>query len=192
MTSDRPSDSPFWDAELIGGPEQHEIVIADHDPGWAAVFAVHRRKIEAALGDIARRVEHVGSTSVAGLAAKPIVDLQVSVPAVDEEASYVPALEEAGYVLRVREAAHRMLRTPERDVHVHVCDVGGAWERRHLLFRDWLRRSPEDCERYARTKRELAARGWPTIDHYADAKTEIIADITVRAEHWARQTCWSV
>lgn len=180
------------DAELIGGPERRTIAIVDHDSTWADAFEVHRRRIRRALGDLARRVDHVGSTAVPGLAAKPIVDIQVSVPDAENEASYVPALHDAGYVLRVREVGHRMFRTPRLDVHVHVCDSGGDWERRHLLLRDWLRRSPEDRERYARTKRRLASRDWPTVDHYTDAKTEVIADITARAEAWARRAGWTV
>jgi hypothetical protein len=85
-----------------------------------------------------------------------------------------------------------MLRTPERDVHVHVCDRGGAWERRHLLFRDWLRRSPADRWLYATVKAVLAQRDWASVDDYADAKTEVVADITERAEAWAQASSWRV
>lgn len=167
--------------ELIGGPEKQEIVLVPYDPAWPARFDAERARIEAALGDAARRVEHVGSTSAPGLVAKPIVDIQVSVDDVEDEPSYVPALERAGYALRVREPTHRMLRTPAHDVHVHVCSAGGEWERRHLVFRDWLRRTPADCVLYARVKQELAAQDWPTMNHDADAKSDVIAEITARA-----------
>jgi GrpB-like predicted nucleotidyltransferase (UPF0157 family) len=183
------------DLELIGGPEQVPIVVVPADPTWPRTAAAHIRRVRATLVPTlgAVRVEHVGSTSVPGLAAKPIVDLQLSVPDVDAEARYLPALASAGYVLRVRERAwrHRMLRTPARDVHLHVCDVGGDWERRHLLFRDHLRANVDDAARYAAVKHELAARDWMTMQHYAEAKTDIIAAITARAERWASVSGWT-
>lgn len=168
------------DAVLIGGRERREVVIVDHDPAWAARFEVERRRIEAALGDRALRLDHVGSTSVPGLAAKPIIDIDLSVADPDDMAAYVPALERAGYVLRVREPQHTMLRTPERDVHLHVCALGSDWERRHLLFRDWLREHPDDAARYEAVKRALGGE-WEDMNDYAAAKSGIIADIMTRA-----------
>lgn len=179
-------------AGLIGGPEHREIVIVEHQSSWPAVFEDHGRLIRRSLGDVARRIDHVGSTAVPELPAKPIIDIQVSVESVEDEGSYVDPLTAAGYVLRVRESGHRMFRTTQLDVHVHVCDVASRWERLHLLFRDWLRISPEDRDLYAGTKRTLAAQDWPTMNHYADAKSEVIAAITVRAEAWAHQTGWTV
>jgi GrpB-like predicted nucleotidyltransferase (UPF0157 family) len=173
--------SPLWNVEQIGGPEPRQIVIVDYDPAWPEQFENHRKRIADALGAKARRIEHVGSTSVPGLAAKPIIDIQVSVTNPEHETAYVPALEHAGYRLRVREPGHRMLRTPQFDVHVHVCGAGSEWEQRHLVFRDWLRRNEADRSLYETTKRLLARRTWPTVDHYADAKTAVIADIMGRA-----------
>ncbi|CAN5528809.1 hypothetical protein BH18ACT1_BH18ACT1_06340 [soil metagenome] len=100
-----------------------------------------------------------------GLAAKPIVDIQLSVADVDDEASFVPALEAAGFVLRVRERTdrHRMLRTRALDVHLHVCDTGSEWERRHLLLRDWLRRDEADRRAYEALKRRLACQEWESV-----------------------------
>ena len=192
MSTERPSRSPLWDAEVIGGAEKRPILIADPDPAWADRFQAEREKIVEALGRTAERVDHVGSTAVPRLPAKPIVDIQVSVPDVDDEDSYRPDLEQAAYELRVRESGHRMFRTGDRDLHVHICGSGSQWERRHLLFRDWLRASTADRELYAETKRDLAQRDWPTMDHYADAKTDVIADIMSRAEAWARSSNWSV
>ncbi len=189
MTDD---DHPHREAELIGGPEQREIVIAAYRPAWALIFDEHQRRIEQSLPGTALRIDHVGSTAVPGLPAKPIVDLQVSVPDVEDEARYVAPLEAAGYVLRVREAGHRMLRTLELDVHVHVCEVGSEWEARHLLFRDWLRVSEEDRALYAAVKRSLAAKRWPTMNHYTEAKSEVIATITACAQEWAARTGWAV
>ncbi|MFD6135788.1 GrpB family protein [Isoptericola sp. NPDC056618] len=176
--------------ELVGGIEKREIVLVEPDPAWPARFARERERIVAALGPTAVRVDHVGSTSVPGLAAKPIVDIDVSVPDVEDEDAYLPALLVAGYELRVREPGHRLVRTPERDVHVHVCAAGGDWERSHLLFRDRLRHDADDRAAYAALKRELAARDWPSMNHYADAKGGLIAEITARAEAWAAATGW--
>ena len=179
------------DAQLFGGVEKREIVLVAPDPAWPARFEQERERIVAALGRVAVRVDHVGSTSVPGLAAKPIVDIDVSVPDVEDEDAYLPALLAAGYELRVREPGHRLVRTPERDVHVHVCARGSDWERRHLLFRDRLRHDAADRDAYAALKRELAARDWPSMNDYADAKGALIAEITARAEAWADATGWT-
>jgi len=187
---DAVSSGRFTLIELVGGPEEVPIDVVDPDPGWAKRFAVERDRVTAALAGIDHRVEHVGSTSVAGLAAKPIVDIQLSVPAVDDD-TWLPPLEAAGYVLRVREPGHWMVRTPERDVQVHVCSAGSGWERRHLLFRDWLRASDDDRDRYAAVKRSLATREWSTMQHYTEAKSDVIRDITARAEAWATETGWT-
>lgn len=177
--------------ELIGGMERREIRIVDHDPAWAERFERERERIAAALGQVARRIDHIGSTAVPGLAAKAIVDIQVSVPDVEDEPSYLDALLAAGYRHRVREPGHRMVRTPERDVHVHVCASGGEWERRHLLLRDWLRRDRTDREAYQSLKRELARRDWADMNDYADAKCPLIAAMTRRAVAWARSSGWA-
>jgi GrpB-like predicted nucleotidyltransferase (UPF0157 family) len=175
-------DDPDLDGVLIGGREQREIVMADHDPAWAVRYEQERARIVSALGDRVLRLDHVGSTSVPGLAAKPIIDIDLSVADPHDEAAYVPGLERAGYVLRVREPHHRMLRTPALDVHLHVCALGSEWERRHLVFRDWLRSHPDDRRRYEDVKRSLAARSWADMNDYADAKTDVIAEIMARAQ----------
>ena len=166
---------------LIGGREQRTLVVVDYDPQWPVRFAAERERIAGALGPTATRVDHIGSTAVPGLAAKPIVDILVTVTDPENEDAYVPALERAGYELRVREGGHRMLRTPARDVHVHVVPAGGAEERRYLLLRDHLRASPADRDAYAALKRTLAEREWPTMDHYAEAKAPLIEEILERA-----------
>ncbi|AEH07777.1 protein of unknown function UPF0157 [Candidatus Protofrankia datiscae] len=178
--------------ELIGGVEHRVIRIVDYDPAWPGRFQAERGRIEAAIGSRARRIAHIGSTSVPGLAAKPIVDIQVSVPDLEDEPHYVTPLEEAGYRLRVRDAEHRMVRTPDLTVHVHICPVGSPWERRHLLFRDWLRHDTADRAAYQALKQELAARDWPDMNAYADAKPPLIADIMSRARTWAATAGWSL
>ncbi len=177
--------------ELIGGRERRAIVVVPYDESWPGAFARERDRILPALGELAHRVDHIGSTAVAGLPAKPIIDIDVSVDDPDDERLYVPLLRRAGYRLRVREPGHRMLRTPALDVHLHVCATGGHWERTHLLFRDWLRVAGDDRERYAGVKRELAQRAWPDMNAYSAAKAEVIGEITQRAERWAASICWS-
>jgi GrpB-like predicted nucleotidyltransferase (UPF0157 family) len=167
--------------EVIGGREHRAIVLVPHDPAWADRFAAEEARIRAALGERAVRVDHVGSTSVPGLVAKPIVDVDVSVADVEDEPAYLPALLAAGYELRVREPGHRLVRTPARDVHVHVCSAGSAWERDHLAFRDRLRASPADRDAYAALKQRLAQQDWPAMDDYADAKGPLIREILARA-----------
>lgn len=171
------------DRVLIGGREERDIRVVEYSELWPRRFETERRRIEASLGETARRVEHVGSTAVAGLAAKPIVDIMVTVDDADDESAYVPQLERVGYVLRVREPRHRMVRTPARDVHVHVhvWPAGSQDERRHLVFRDWLRSSPVDRREYEQAKHELAGR-WQDMNYYARAKDLVIDRIMKRAE----------
>lgn len=169
---------------IIGEIEHQPIVIANYNPAWPERFRQEEVRIIAALGEVALSVEHIGSTSVPGLAAKPIVDILLMVEDSGEEASYLPALEEAGYVLRGREPdfhEHRMFRTAAKDVHVHVFSLGSPEIERYLLLRDRLRQNEEERELYAQTKRELAKRDWPTMEHYAEAKTEVVEGIISRA-----------
>ena len=171
----------YLDSVLIGGRERREIVIADYEAGWPRRFDAERERIEQALGGAALTIEHVGSTAVPGLAAKPIVDMLVTVADVGDEPSYGPALERAGYELRVCEPEHRMFRTPAHDVHVHVWGDGDPEIDRHLVFRDRLRASPDDRSEYERLKRSLAQREWSDMNHYADAKGPVIEAILARA-----------
>jgi GrpB-like predicted nucleotidyltransferase (UPF0157 family) len=178
------------ETELIGGVERRDIVVVAYRPGWPAMFAAERQRIVEALESTARRIDHIGSTSVPGLDAKPIIDIDLSVQDPNDEPAYLPALERAGYHLRVRQPGHRMVRTVNLDVHVHICGVGSEWERRHLLFRDWLRFNDADRDAYAALKRELALREWSDMNAYADAKGVLIGEITTRAEAWAKQVDW--
>ena len=165
---------------LIGGAEKRRIEIHDYNTDWPETFERHARIIADALGDSALRIEHIGSTSVPGLAAKPIIDILVVVQDSRDESTYLPQLEAAGYVLRVREPdwnEHRMFKTPERDVHIHIYSAGCPEIQRNLTFRDRLRRNINDRHRYEQTKRELAAKEWPDMNAYADAKTEVIESI---------------
>ena len=127
-----------------------------------------------------RRREHIGSTFVPGLAAKPIIDVLLVVANSGDEASYLSALESAGDTLRAREPAlhdHRMLRTATRDVHLHVLSFGCLEINRYLAFRDRLRQCASDQLRYESVKRDSAARPWPDMVAYADAKSDVVGSI---------------
>lgn len=152
------------------------------DDTWPATYREHERRIRAALGPVLSvDVEHIGSTSVPGLAAKPIVDVVVAVPDVTDEDAYLAPLLAAGYRLRVRELGHRLVRTPERDVHVHVYERGAPQVDAYLLLRDHLRADPADRALYEQTKRDLLTRQWDDMNAYADAKTTVIEAIKDRA-----------
>jgi GrpB-like predicted nucleotidyltransferase (UPF0157 family) len=167
---------------FVGGRERVQIVIADYDASWPERFEAERGRIAAALGPVALRIEHIGSTAVPGLAAKPIVDVLVAVADPEDELAFGPALVDAGYELRVREPGHRMFRTPERDVHVHVWAREDPEVDKYLRFRDRLRASAPDRAAYEHLKRELARHEWNDMNRYADAKSELIAEILARAK----------
>jgi GrpB-like predicted nucleotidyltransferase (UPF0157 family) len=167
--------------EIFGGIEKRPLVLAEYDPHWTEVYVEHERRIRAALGPAAVRIEHIGSTSVPGLAAKPIVDVLVTVGDITAEEDYLDQLLDAGYELRVREPGHRMVRTTARDVHVHVMSADAGAANDYLLFRDRLRSDPSERELYERTKRHLIKQEWSDMDAYAEAKTGVIADIKKRA-----------
>ncbi len=172
------------DGVLIGGREQVPIVVVDPDEGWPDRYELVRARVLAALGPAALRVEHIGSTSVPGLAAKPIIDVLVVVEDIEDEAAFVPLLERAGFVLRVREPDHRMVRTPARDVHVHLYEPDHEAVSAYLDLRDWLRVDADDRALYEGTKRRLATRTWTDMNEYADAKTDVIVAILGRARAW--------
>jgi GrpB-like predicted nucleotidyltransferase (UPF0157 family) len=165
-------------------PHNAPVTLVDYDPEWPALFEREEARIRAALGKDVVRLEHTGSTSVPGLAAKPIIDMTLIVPDSSNESAYVPRLEAAGYRLRIREPhwhEHRLFLGPDTAAHLHVFSTGSVELDRMVGFRDWLRTHPEDRDLYERTKRELAARTWRHVQHYADAKTEVVEAIIARA-----------
>jgi GrpB-like predicted nucleotidyltransferase (UPF0157 family) len=165
----------------LNGP----IYLAEYDPAWPRLFAREAGRIRAALGERVRLLEHAGSTSVPGLAAKPRIDIVLAVPDSADEAAYLPALQAVGYVLAIREPEwfeHRVCKGPDTDVNLHIFSDGCPEIARMLRFRDWLRTHDDDRQLYERTKRELARRTWQYTQHYADAKTEVVRAILARAE----------
>jgi GrpB-like predicted nucleotidyltransferase (UPF0157 family) len=165
--------------ERVSGP----IELCDHDPEWAAQFREQAVRIRDALGARASRIEHVGSTAVPDLIAKPVIDIALEVPDSADEGAYVPELATLGYVLRIREPdwfEHRFLHGHRPRVNLHVFSADCPETERMVRFRDRLRTNPADRDRYAQAKRELAARDWEYMQDYADAKTSVIDDILAR------------
>lgn len=150
------------------------ITLVDYDPCWPDLFEREANRIRFVLGNKALRVEHVGSTSVPGLCAKPIIDMLLIVADSGDDPSYVPILEAAGYTLRIREPEwfeHRLFKGPDIDINLHVFSEGTSEVERMLRFRDWLRTNDTDRDNYAQAKRSLSQRVWRHVQHYADAKT---------------------
>jgi GrpB-like predicted nucleotidyltransferase (UPF0157 family) len=187
----RPGRAPMTEEEIraawVTEPPRLDgrIEVVDYDPAWPGLFERESDRIRAVLGKRVVRLEHVGSTSVPGLAAKPIIDILLVVPDSGDEPAYVPDLEAAGYVLVIREAEsqqHRVLKGPDTNVNLHVYSPGSPEIERYLILRDRLRSDPADRERYQRKKRELAQRDWRYVQQYADAKTEVVEEIIARAQ----------
>lgn len=156
-------------------PDQVEIRLVEYRAEWPELYEREAARIRAVLGERVRSLEHVGSTAVPGLAAKPIIDVCLAVADPAVEAEYMTSLEQAGYVLRVREPEwfqHRLLNGPDTPVNVHVFGSGAAEITRMVCFRDRLRSNPEDRLLYAQTKALLAARTWSSVQGYADAKAK--------------------
>ena len=169
-------------AATVGEPQEHAgpIELADYDPAWPGLFSREARRIGATLGERALRIEHVGSTAVPGLAAKPIIDILLIVGDSADEETYVPTLEAAGYVLRIREPdwyQHRVFKGPDTNINLHVLSKGCPEIDRMLLFRDRLRTNHADRALYERAKRELARKTWKYVQNYADAKGATVEGI---------------
>lgn len=161
-----------------------QVILVDYDEGWPAAYARQESRIRGALGGHALEVHHVGSTSVPGLAAKPVLDVVLVVADPTDEAAYVPSLEAVGLVLHLREPEwhqHRLLRDRSPRVNLHVFGPGCEEVARMLAFRDHLRRDEADRALYERTKRDLAEREWARVQDYADAKSPVVADVMGRA-----------
>ena len=178
--------------ESSRGGEPIELV--PYDPGWPRRFEVWKQRLIDVLGVRADRIAHVGSTAVPGLLSKDTVDVQVSIDDIEDEGRYVPQIEALGVQLRSRDRLHRYFRPfagLERDVHVHVCNLGSDWERRHLLFVAYLRQDAAARDRYAQAKLDALDRWRDDRAAYTEAKDAVIHDIEVLAEEWASSTGWT-
>lgn len=166
------------------GVHNQKIDLCEYDDNWPRLFHQEAHKICSALGTAALRVEHVGSTAVPGLCAKPILDILLLVENSSAEGNYVRQLEEAGYGLRIREPhwyEHRLFRGKEPAVNLHVFSEGCEEAERMLAFRDYLRTHESDRTLYAQTKQKLAGQTWKYVQDYANAKTGVVKDIMDRA-----------
>ncbi|MDQ0227805.1 GrpB family protein [Metabacillus niabensis] len=188
--NDKSNVKPRSDKELqkvtVGEMKPHNapITLKDYAPHWPVLFEREAKRIRSILGKKALQVEHVGSTSVPGLCAKPIIDMLLIVTDSGDEASYVPDLEEAGYTLRIREPEwfeHRLFKGPDTDINLHVFSKDVSEVDTMLRFRNWLRTNESDRDNYANTKRNLAQREWKHVQHYVDAKSTIVQEIMERA-----------
>lgn len=181
---------PSTEAELMAvtvGPPQvlnSTVYLADYSPAWPSIFAQLAQDIRRVLGETVHLLEHTGSTSVPGLAAKPIIDIGLAVPNSSDESAYVPPLETIGYWLKIREPdwyEHRVLKLKEPQVNLHVFSAGCEELERMIAFRDWLRSHPEDKSLYETTKRKLSKQTWKYMQNYADAKSAVVQEIMGRA-----------
>ena len=164
----------------VDGP----ILLADYDPAWPLQYEREALRVRGALGERVLGLEHVGSTSIPGLPAKPIIDMLLVVADSADEAAYVPPLEAAGYVLRIREPdwhQHRLFKGTDTNINLHTFSERSSEIERMIALRDWLRSHDDGRELYLATKRELAARHWTYVQDYADAKSEVVEAIIARA-----------
>ncbi|WP_077928318.1 GrpB family protein [Wohlfahrtiimonas populi] len=170
-----PNENPWVKAK----PEQVHIEVVAHDPDWFARFGVQKESIQKVLGDLALSIDHVGSTAVIGLAAKPIIDIDLIVENPENEASYVPTLESLGYELTIREPSwyqHRMLKLHDPMVNLHVFGKNCPEHHRHLLFKEWLQTHPDDLADYAAIK-EIAKNDVNTMQAYNQKKQDVVRAI---------------
>ena len=170
----------------VGIPEvlNNKIHLADYNPAWSSIFAELEKEIRRVLGDKVLLLEHVGSTSVPGLSAKPIIDMVLAVADSSDESDYIPQLETLGYVLKIREPdwyEHRVLKPQNKKTNLHVFTTGCKEIERMIAFRDWLRNHPEDKKLYEATKRKLSQQTWKYTQNYADTKSAVIREIMNRA-----------
>jgi GrpB-like predicted nucleotidyltransferase (UPF0157 family) len=165
-------------------PRTAPVAVVAYDPAWPELYAIEATRIRQALGKAALAVHHAGSTSIPGLAAKPVIDIVLVVEDSAREAGFAPALEAAGYALRIREPdwfEHRLFKRETPAVNLHVFSRDCAEIDRMLMFRDHLRENAADRELYQATKLDLARRDWKFTQNYADAKTEVVEAIIDRA-----------
>jgi GrpB-like predicted nucleotidyltransferase (UPF0157 family) len=185
-TDDERRDQELQDI-TVGSLDPHNasITLVAYDPDWPRLFSREADRLRSILGDAALGIAHVGSTSVPGLMAKPIIDILLTVPDSADEPCYVPHLQDAGYLLRIREPdwfEHRLFKGPDTAINLHVFSSGAAEVERMLRFRDRLRHDDAARDRYQRVKRELAVRTWRHMQDYADAKTAVVNQILDDAE----------
>ena len=186
MSKPPETDEEMAAVHVDGAAKVHNatVELSPYDPAWREQYAAEAAKIRAALGEAAQALEHVGSTSIPGISAKPILDIVLGVADPADEAAYVPALTARGYRLHIREPEwheHRLLKGANPAVNLHVFTAGDHEIERMVAFRDRCRAHPEERDLYQQTKQALAARTWRYVQHYANAKAEVVEAIIARA-----------
>lgn len=160
------------------------VEVRESDPEWPRLYEREAARLRGLLGERVLALDHVGSTAVPGLPAKPVIDLDLSLADSADEAAYLPVLEGAGYRLVVREPdwhEHRLFKGPDTNINLHVWTLGSPEAARHLIFRDWLRTNADDRQRYGRLKQELAGQDFEYVHEYNNAKAPLIHEIYARA-----------
>ena len=179
--SHKPRRPDVTTVDLVGDASGIGLKLHSHHDRWADIYRDHRGRIRDALAAMDVEIEHIGSTSVPGLAAKPIIDIVVTVEDITAEEDFLDALLVAGYELRVREPGHRLVRTSDHDVHVHLFERGDPAVDEYLLLRERLRSDADDRALYESTKRALLSKRWDDKNDYTKAKTDVILAIKERA-----------
>lgn len=169
------------------------IIVVPYDKSWKDEFQMIGGQIRQAMGEIAARIDHIGSTSVPGLDAKPVIDIQISVTSL-EPMDYKAGLEELGYIYRADnpDLTKRYFRESGsmRRTHIHVREAGSWPEQFALLFRDYLRAHPDACKRYADLKYQLMEQHQYERERYVEEKEPVIWEITRMAHLWSQQSGW--
>jgi GrpB-like predicted nucleotidyltransferase (UPF0157 family) len=185
---------PNLEGTGISTSDQTAVYIADYDPAWRLGFARQGGRLREALGHVPIRIDHIGSTAVPGLAAKPVIDIQISVVRLEPVQPFCLPLQQLGFVYRSDnpERTKRYFREApgQPRTHIHVRKAGSFSEQFALLFRDFLRASSQAADQYGTAKRSLADRYRLDRHAYTEAKESIIWEIIQRADSWAQQTGW--
>ena len=177
---------------IVSGQKEHnqKILLVEYDEQWPILFEKEKKRISQILKDKALMIEHIGSTSVAGLSAKPIIDILLVVEDAGCEEDCVEALCQQGYVLRIKEPDfenHHMFKGPDTDINLHVFSKGSKEIDKYLIFRNYLRAHPEARMLYEETKKKLAQKKWKYVQNYADAKSEVVLKIMALALEEAKK-----
>ncbi|MCM3628555.1 GrpB family protein [Paenibacillus glycanilyticus] len=174
---------------------EDQWTIAKYNPQWRTLFLETAARLRASLGDIALRIDHIGSTSIRGLDAKPVIDIQISVSRLEDLPRFKSGMEQLGFVFREEnpDRTKRYFREAPgtRRTHIHVRQAGSFSEQVNLLFRDYLRQHPEDCLRYSSEKRRLMKLYKHDRIRYVEGKGPIVWDIIHKAHLWSQDIGWS-
>jgi len=182
----KPLSDEYIQEHFVDGNHVHNaiIVLEEYNDNWPVLFQKEALRIKEILDDKALMIEHIGSTAIYGLCAKPIIDILLVVKDASQEEDYVPALCDHGYILRIKEPEfehHHMFKGPDTNINLHVFSKGSKEIEKYLILRDYLRNHEDARVLYANTKKELAKKKWKYVQNYADAKSDVIQDILKKA-----------